>query len=143
MEEEESMASSSGNENNQNMVDSAKAAEVKIIPYENTIDGVLDVLRSQLHYVEPPYYGPGSDYMVEDPVSDTDDPNVKSVVVGDHRKKSLPRAIDTKWGRIVHEYELELARTGKQGFLMPQNLGERLLQINHEYKSELARTDKQ
>ncbi|KAI3939771.1 hypothetical protein MKW92_012557 [Papaver armeniacum] len=73
--------------------------------------------------------------MVEDPVSDTDDPNVKSNsnVVGDQRKhaldihtlteieelpvmKSLQRAIDTKWGRIIHEYELELARTGKQGF---------------------------
>ncbi|KAI3948701.1 hypothetical protein MKW92_046738, partial [Papaver armeniacum] len=96
------------------------------------IDGVLDKLRSQLRYVEPPYYGPGPDYMVEDPVSDTDDPNVKSNVVGDHKKKSLPRAIDTKWGRIVHEYELELARTGEQGFLMPQNLEERLLQINHD-----------
>ncbi|RZC66261.1 hypothetical protein C5167_009956, partial [Papaver somniferum] len=122
------MASSSGNENNQNMVDSAEAADVTIIPYENTIDGVLEVLRSRLRYVEPPYYGPGSDYIVKDPVSDTDDPNVKVII-----ERSLPRAIDTKWGRIVHEYELELARTGKQdGFLMPHKLEERLLQIIHD-----------
>ncbi|RZC91960.1 hypothetical protein C5167_029106 [Papaver somniferum] len=43
------------------------------------------------------------------------------------RKKSLPRAIDTKWCRIVHEYELELARTGKQkdqaGVLVPEAEG--------------------
>ncbi|KAI3874172.1 hypothetical protein MKW92_049812, partial [Papaver armeniacum] len=76
-------------------------------------------LRSQLRYVEPPYYGPGSDYMVEDPVSDTDDPNVKSNVV-----KSLLR--------IVHEYELELARTGEQPFGFDQ--------LSEEVLSELSQT---
>ncbi|RZC91963.1 hypothetical protein C5167_029108 [Papaver somniferum] len=54
------------------------------------------------------------------------------------RKRSLPRAIDTKWCRIVHEYELELARTGKQGFLMPQNLVGRLLQITHDKQKDQA-----
>ncbi|KAI3859113.1 hypothetical protein MKW92_006137, partial [Papaver armeniacum] len=118
-EEEESMASSSGNENNQNMVDSAKAAHVKIIPYEHTFDGVLEVLMRQRNYVEPPNFCPDVQSNVEeDPASDTDDhkanvggenralemhtkPEIEELPV---RKKSRLRAKDTMWGGLLtHE----------------------------------------
>ncbi|KAI3859114.1 hypothetical protein MKW92_006138, partial [Papaver armeniacum] len=72
------MASSSGNENNQNMVDSAnKRADGTIIPRERTFAGILDILNKQRDYVEPPYHGPQPNYscgpkVKRNLVSDTD-----------------------------------------------------------------------
>ncbi|KAI3903416.1 hypothetical protein MKW98_032070 [Papaver atlanticum] len=127
------MASSSGGENKQIMVDSAnKPADVTIIPREHKMDSYLEEFMSQRSYDEPPYYG--LDYVEDDPVSDTDDPKVESNVVGAAeieelpvRKKSRSSAKDPVWGWLTHEYILELARTNKQklqedqaGVVVPQ-----------------------
>ncbi|KAI3831592.1 hypothetical protein MKX03_017440, partial [Papaver bracteatum] len=94
------MASSSGDENNQNTAESAtKLAAVTILPRQHTSDSYLEEFMSQRSY----------------DVSDTDDPK-GAAEIGELpvRKKSRSSAKDTVWGWLTHEYILELARTNKQ-----------------------------